>query len=496
METTDAEKIRKLARNFTFKNNLLWYNRNNCLRLCVPECRALKLHLFFTEHDEPTKGHPGIFKTVDFIKRKYYWRGMDKEIRDYVMSCEKCQRNKFRQSRAPGLLQSLPVPEARWQHITMDFITSLPVNEMNEYNSIWVICDRLTKRAHFIPVSMGKDGSSARICAQLFIREYQRLHGIPETIVSDRDTRFNNEFWQSLMELQGCKHILSSAFRPNTDGQTERTNRFIEDYLRNYVFASQDNWSRLLSIAEFAYNSRIHSAIGMSPFVADLGYIPRCMSDINFDRIHGTVGNKEIVSLLHAQQRILKIAQDAIKEAQSRMAKYYNRNRPIQNFEIGDLVLVSTKNLNIEHLGISTKGIAKLGPVWIGPYPVLSKTTPDTYKLRLPLGLKLHDEFHTSLLKPYVQDKDPLRINKPNEGMIAAGGVEDAYLLENVVGHRQMGNKIQYLVKWVGYSDSDNTWEDLSNIVKPASALIGTYVNKHKLSRAIWFPSIKNRKKT
>ena len=123
-ETTDMVTIRKLARNFTFKNNLLWYNGNNGLRLCVPECKELKLHLLFTEHDEPTKGHPGIFKTVNFIKRKYYWRGMDKEIKDYVMSCEKCQRNKFRQSRAPGLLQSLPVPEARWQHIL--WTSSLP----------------------------------------------------------------------------------------------------------------------------------------------------------------------------------------------------------------------------------------------------------------------------------------------------------------------------------------------------------------------------------
>lgn len=484
----------KNAEDYVLANNLLWKKaKDGALRLCVPDNDELRQKVLFSEHDDPARGHPGVFKTTHFIKKKYFWPGMTADSKQYVSTCEKCQRNKHRQTKPPGLLNVLPIPEARWQDVTMDFITGLPNSNGN--NSIWIIVDRLTKRAHFIPVNMGDSESSAKNCAKVFQKEFQRLHGIPETIISDRDVRFTSTFWRSFMELQGSFHQLSSAFRPNTDGQTERTNRFLEDYVRNYVHASQNNWADLLWSAEIAYNSRIHDSIGMSPFEADLGYVPRSVPDHIFDNIVGTKSKKDILLLGQKQQELLEILKETLGKAQERMKYYYDRNRPLQNFEVGDKVLISSKNLKIEHLGIAKEGSLKFGPLWIGPYPVIQKTTPDTYRLKLPIGLRLHPEFHTSLLKPYLIDPDTERFNKPNEGMLSAGNsVDQAFLIECIVGHKKVKGKILYLVKWVGYPSSENSWEPLSNIRKPASRLIDEYLAVKGLDKVRWNPAIRNSK--
>lgn len=475
---------------YSYHNDLLWVSKNSSeKKLCIPACIELKRKILFSEHDDLLRGHPGIFKTSKFVRSKYYWKNMEKYIKKYVSSCEKCQRNKHRQSKPPGLLNSLPIPEARWQHITMDFLTGLPVND--GYNAIWVIIDRLTKRAHFIPVVMTDKESDAPACAELFRREYQRLHGIPETIISDRDSRFNSEFWQSLMDMQGTNHNMSSAFKPNTDGQSERMNRFITDYLRNYVYACQSNWVQLLSFAELAYNSRYHESIKMSPFEADLGYIPRAIQEHNFDRLVGKKSKREIFELGILQQHTLKYLKQSLEDAQARMKKYYDFNRPVQEFEVGDQVLISSKNLDIQHLGVSSGGSTKLAPLWIGPYPVVAKTSIDTYKLQMPIGLRIHPEFHTSLLKPYLKDFDPNRINLPNEGMIQAGGESGAFLIEDVIGHKKVKGKIHYLVKWLGYPDENNSWESLQSILKPAGGLINNYLDRNKLDKNVWNPPVR-----
>ncbi len=487
----DIEKIDRFP-NFSYLNGLLWYAKkpDEELRLCIPRNIEIRNKILFSEHDDQSRGHPGVFKTSHFVTKKYYWKNMHADIKAYVGSCEKCQRNKHRQSRTPGQLNPLPVPEARWQHITMDFILNLP--ECETYNAIWVIVDRLTKRAHFIPLHMGKKESNARMCSRIFQREYQRLHGIPETIISDRDTRFTSEFWKELMILQGSIHKLSSAFKPSTDGQTERTNRFIEDYIRNYIHASQDNWVELLYSAELTYNSRIHDAIGMSPFEADLGYVPRSIPDHVFDKIVGSKSQKDVLLLGQRQQRTIELLKENLEATQVRMSKYYNRNRPVQTFEVGAKVMISSRNLDIEHLGISRTGTEKFGPLWIGPYPVLEKISIDTYRLQIPIGLKLHPEFHTSLLKPYVKHSDPNRLNKPNEGMIAAGGlVSDALLIEDVIDHRRQGKKIQYLVTWLGYPASENSWEDQPGIYRAACGLINNYLEKRGLEKSIWNPHVR-----
>ena len=273
--------------------------------------------------------------------------------------------------------------------------------------------------------------------------------------------------------------------------------RFLTDYLRNYVFACQTNWVQFLSFAEIAYNSRFHESIKMSPFEADLGYIPRAVQDHVFDRLVGSKSKRDVFELGQMQQKVLDQLKHHLSSAQERMKFYYDRNRPVQAFEVGDRVMISSKNLDIQHLGVSQFGSKKLAPLWIGPYPVVEKTSIDTYKLQLPFGLRLHPEFHTSLLKPYQQDSDPDRLNVPNEGMVQAGGESDAYLVEDILNHKLEKSSIYYLVKWQGYPAEFNTWEPLENLAKPAGGLIDRYLSNCGLDKGIWNPPIRrsNRKR-
>jgi hypothetical protein len=234
----------------------------------------------------------------------------------------------------------------------------------------------------------------------------------------------------------------------------------------------------------------------MSPFEADLGYIPRAVPDRIFDSIVGTKSQQDVWSLGQKQQAVSDKLKLMLAEAQRRMKLYYDKNRPVQDFQVGDRVMVSSKNLDLEHLGVSPHGTTKFAPLWIGPYPILKLTTPDTYRLQLPVGLRLHPEFHTSLLKKYYASTDPYRLNKPNEGMRSVdGGEEESFLIEDVVAHRKNGTEIQYCVKWLGYPSSENSWEPLSNIRKPAEGLIRNYLSKLNLKEAIWLPDVRRSKR-
>lgn len=283
------------------------------------------------------------------------------------------QRIKVSQRKPAGLLNPLEIPERRWFHITMDFLTGLPSSRRSSVDVEMVILDRLTKRAHFIPT---KTTCTAEETARLFRDNYQKLHGLPDSITSDRNSKFTSKFWQSLMSFQRTELKLSSAFRPQTDGQTKKKNHLMADYLRAFGDPRHDNWEELMALAEFAYNSRVHSSTGMSPFVADIGYNPRSVSDIALQITRGS--HRQAVTFVEHQQVLLQRCKDTMEQTQATMKHFHDRNRPTHSFEPGDQVLLDTVNLELPHLG--TTGKLKLAPRFIGSYPVLALTTPDTYK--------------------------------------------------------------------------------------------------------------------
>jgi hypothetical protein len=233
----------------------------------VPNDRELKLAILKEMHNVTYAGHPGYQKTVAAVKSHYFWPGMKKEIAEYIARCMECQKVKAEHRHPAGLLQPLPIPEWKWEVITMDFITGLP-RTSKQHDSIMVVVDKLTKAAHFIPL---KTTHRAADVADIFLKEVARLHGIPKTIVSDRDPKFTLNFWRGLFKGFRTNLNFSTTYHPESDGQTERVNRVIEDMLRMYVMDKPSKWEDYLHLVEFTYNNGYHASLKMSPFEALYG---------------------------------------------------------------------------------------------------------------------------------------------------------------------------------------------------------------------------------
>ena len=236
-------------------------------RLCVPKDVELRNELLADAHRAKYTIHPGNTKMYQDLKRQFWWSGMKRDIAQFVANCQICQQVKAEHQRPAGLLQPLPIPEWKWDNITMDFVIGLP-RTRSKKNGVWVIVDRLTKSAHFLAM---KTTDSMNSLAKLYIQEIVRLHGIPVFIVSDRDPKFTSQFWQSLQRALGTQLNFSTAFHPQTDGQSERVIQILEDMLRACVLDFGGNWADYLPLAEFAYNNSYQSSIGMAPYEALYG---------------------------------------------------------------------------------------------------------------------------------------------------------------------------------------------------------------------------------
>ena len=199
------------------------------------------------------------------------------DIADFVQRCLTCQLVKTEHQRPFRLLQPLPIPNWKWDQVTMDFVTGLPTVR-GRYDSIWVIVDRLTKSAHFIPVWTKY---TTEKLAEVYIREIVRLHGVPESIVSDRDPKFTPRFWKSLQEHLGTKLLFSTAFHPQTDGQSERVIRILEDLLRVCILDFSNNWDKHLPLVEFTYNNSFQASIQMALY--ETLYGRKCQSPLHRD---------------------------------------------------------------------------------------------------------------------------------------------------------------------------------------------------------------------
>jgi len=219
--------------------------------MCIPNNSELRRKILIEAHDSLTAGHPGYVKTYESVKKSFFWPGMKRDILQYIQKCLVCQKVKAERLKMPGELRPLDIPQMKWECISMDFITGLPTVH-GGYDSILVVVDRLTKVAHLIPV---KKTYTAFDVAKVFLREIFRLHGLPRRIVSDRDAKFTSRFWMAFFEAVGTSLDLSTAYHPETDGQTERVNQVIEDILRAYCGREPKRWMSYLHLVEFAYNA-------------------------------------------------------------------------------------------------------------------------------------------------------------------------------------------------------------------------------------------------
>lgn len=230
-------------------------------------------------HTFPYSIDPSGTKMYRDVKQYYWWNGMKREIAQFLLKCLTCQQVKAEHQRAARLLQPLPVPEWKWEHITMDFMSGLPRTPRGN-NAVWVIVDRLTNIARFLPFCVGQ---STEVLADMYMKKIVSLHGVPVSIVLDRETRFTSHFWSSLQESLGTKLKFSTTYHPRTDGQSERTIQILEDMLRACMMDFGGSWEDYLHLAEFSYNNNYQASIHMSPFEALYG--KKCRSPLCWDDV-------------------------------------------------------------------------------------------------------------------------------------------------------------------------------------------------------------------
>jgi hypothetical protein len=451
-------------------------------QLVIPNYSPLREAIMREQHNPPWVGHRGRNTTIHLIQRLYWWPNMQDDIRVFLDRCHHCKANKSSGRKPTGIAKSMPTPEYPWQRFSMDWMTDFPVTK-NGFDSILVVVDYLTKCAHFIPTNKKQTSEDV---AKLLRREVVRLHGVAEVVVSDRDPKLVANFMKDLFKCLGMKHHPSTSFHPQTDGQTERINRVIQEMLRNYVSPIHDDWDEYLDLAEFAYNNSYHESIKTTPFWLTYGYDPRSPSDsitiqIGDEKIVDkqiTPANRlcsmrcvtnvshnvpvcmgpakyyeaeEMAHLLYISdsekkvpecptarkftsymQEQLRHARQCLDDAKQRQRAYAQKRMLPVEYIVGDYVWLSTVNLRRR-----LKGTPKLMPKFCGPFKILKAVNNTAYELDIgDTKKKVHPVFHSSLFKkhkgPVPKRPMPILLDEDKDN----NGAYERYEVEMIVNHR------------------------------------------------------------
>ena len=389
--------VKEQPREFIQKNGFIFKKTEGQIVLCIPdECEEIKSKILYQSHYIPTAGHYGISKTIQRIKRYYFWKNLTSDVKSMISECKICSRCK-RMNVGPPHMSVHSVPECSWSVIAMDETST--VTPSQGYDCIWVFICKLTKMAHFVPAT--KEGLTSKILAKLFFDHIYKLHGLPNKIISDRDPRINCEFWQQLLKRAGMRANMSTAGRPETDGQSEVTVRACIDLLRSFVNSNQDNWIEFLSAVEYAYNDTVNSSTGYTPFEMNYGKHPKGISTILFESIikEDNIINQDAIDLWDRLIKINKQARENLQKVNNQMSSTNGRRRS-EVFQKGDLVLL--------HKDAAGRNYSKekLANLYVGPFTVLRQYGDHAYLLSLPPGMEIDPVVNIRNLKRYPFNED------------------------------------------------------------------------------------------
>ncbi|QRV99116.1 Reverse transcriptase (RNA-dependent DNA polymerase) [Ceratobasidium sp. AG-Ba] len=437
-------------RNFELKDDILYMRQDDDLLLCIPDIKVgeRSVREIVITHAHSILAHLGTRKTLSWLRTQVWWKTMVKDVRDYCESCHTCAVSKTSTQKPLGLLQAMPVPSYLWQSIGVDFVGPLPESETRygKFDMITTVIDNLSRMVHLIPT---KQEYTARDVAEIVFEHVYKLHGMPEKIISDRDSLFTSTFWEKLSELTKIELKRSSAYHPQTDGMTERVQRTYSGLLRTCAGRMQKDWAKHLPAIEFAINSARSEATGLSPFYLNYGRTPSLM-------VHDT--NSKFPGVREHIERIkmaIMAGHDAVIDARAKMTRQANTHRRPAEIKEGNLVYVSTKNMRIP------KGQArKLAPKYVGPYKVLRVLTRGaSYEIELPKEIKargIHPVFHASLLRVHVPSDDRRFPGREFNQIVGLGDAPQEWAVERVLTHKGKGRKAIFKLAW---KTGDETWE-------------------------------------
>jgi transposase InsO family protein len=422
-------------------------------RIYVPKDAELRRRIVAQHHDTKVAGHPGRWKTLELVTRNYWWPQINRYIGTYTKTCDLCLRTKASRQLPTGQLHPLEIAPNRWEQVSVDFVVELP--DAHGFDAVMSVVDTLSKRVHFIPTHTTVTAEGA---ARLFLHHVWKLHGLPRKVVSDRGTQFIAGFTKELYRLLGIKIAASTAYHPQTDGQTERANQELEQYLRLFTNERQEDWDDLLPMAEFQHNNRVHASTHETPFMLDTGRHPR----MGFEPLSNPSKIESVNEFKERMKSALEEARSALIKAQEQMKTYYDRRRlPTPNFQPGDRVFLDANDIR------TTRPSQKLAHRKLGPFEIAEKIGSHAYRLKLPRSMqRLHPVF--SVVKLTEAPVDPIigRKPKPPPPPVLIEG-EPEYEVEEILNSRMFRRRFEYLVKWRGYGPEESSWEPRQNIHAP-----------------------------
>ena len=423
---------------YTLQDGLLLHRG----RLIVPDVNHLRTLMIREVHDQVYTAHPSAKKTYQMLSSQYYWPGIDESVKRYVRNCHTCRRIAVPRDKKPGLLHPLPVPTRTCQHINMDFCSFNA--DKHGYDNVLAIIDRFSKQAISIPCS--KKVTSKEL-ARLYIYHVYRYFGPPQTITSDRGPQYISSFWKEFNAILGTKLQLSTAYHPETDGQTEIYNQYLQKRLRPFVNHYQDNWSELLPMMDYAQLTLPHDSLGgLAPFDVVHGYSPRTTWDWNHHLVDSetpsqALNRQEAQAYARRHYEAWKLASNHLRTAQERMSKASNQHRRPVDWAVGDHVYLDMRPFP------TTRPSRKLDNPYAGPFKVLAKVF-NSWRLELPSTMKVHDVFPSQRLRKAPMDHLPGQLPTPEEPINITG--DEEYEVEEIIAVRQVGKTLQYRCTWTG----------------------------------------------
>ena len=428
-------------------------------RIVVPEDTEIKERIVQELHSTPYSAHPGIQRTIGRVRKSFYWKGMLGDVRQFVECCPVCQMEKSDHQLAKGKLTSTQIPEEKWKEISIDFITDLPRTSGNK-DTVLTIVDKATRMVHLVPC---RKDITAVATARLLWSHVVKLHGVPRAIYSDRGPQFTANSWRELWRLTGTRLNYSSAYHPQTQGVVERMNAVVGQTLRCLIHESNDvkSWEILLPTVELVINSLPNSSTGFSPFYLNYGYEP--VAPIQLLRGDELAKTESVGSFVQRAASDWKLARQNLEKSVRLQQKYYDKKHRDVGYKVGDLVLLSTRNLKLK----GTPG--KLQKRFVGPFRVIETIGEQAYRLALPDDWRIHPVFHVSLLRDWkaadVQEDQPVSQEDAPE-------VEEPFWeIEKILRWRKLkrNKKIikEYLVLWKGFPVSEASWVNKEQFMRP-----------------------------
>jgi hypothetical protein len=422
-------------------------------RLWLGVNRLAQRHIIQAVHSSGVGGHSGFLPTYQRIKQLFIWPKMKEDIQNYIRECTVCQQAKVEHTKVPGLLQPLPIPDQAWKVICMDFIEGLPRSQ--RFDTILVVIDKFTKYAHFIPLS---HPFTALNVAQAFIDTVYKLHGLPDSIVSDRDKIFTSHLWKELFRLSDTHLLMSSSYHPQTDGQSERLNQCLETFLRCSVNACPRQWSKWLALAELWYNTSWHSSLGRSPFEALYGYAPRQLGLSSEAFIH----SPDLEQWMLERNLLNDLLKHHLHRAQTRMKHQADKKRCEKQFAVDDLVYLKLQPY-IQSL-VAPRGNQKLSYKFFGPFKILAKVGAVAYKLDLPEDARIHPVVHVSQLKKHVSPTTRIESDISQVPDDPQTTVHPVSFLACRRLQKGSSSLFQIQVQWSSMPETLTTWEEINDL--------------------------------